>query len=459
MKRRGSTTLYVMVTAALLTTAVAATVQIVGSSGGMLTREWNVARAEAAIDVLRTSAEPRIFSRSVTLPQTFSLRWDDYDITLVATPVAPSNSRLVRLDAVALKGTRSIRRTYHMGLPTPEAMAPTGANVTGMMGYVGMTNGTDSWWTWPPGMIHHPHLIRRYTQFSFNGPTMSGMPQAPSPWVWWSGQVDWTWANGVSPSANVWPTVLDNNLFVLFNGSVTYSNFGGFSPFGFFSEGGMSTGGVNLTSGAPTPLKIAFLDYGGWMGLTMRQRRPGFAEQDFTSSWVQATGYQGGSRRSWVIPVPVRGAYLPVANGDTSVISPAIDLGSLGIATGTRVRVRALGSWRYRDSNGVMRGPFTTMLGGVRDVPWFGGANNAATPVTASGSSNFRNVGLPQVSYAPGGVEFNDDFVITSTPGTFAEFTHQSDRNYLFVTIPTPRFAQAEVGPEGIWAVVIERGD
>lgn len=459
MRRRGSTTLYVMVTAALLTTAVAATVQIVGSSGGMLTREWNVARAEGAIDVLRTSVEPRIFSRAVALPHTSTLRWDDYDISIIATAVAPTSSRLVRMDAVALKGNRSIRRTFFRGLPEPEGMVPTGAGLTGMMGYAGMTNGDNSWWTWPPGMIHYPHLIRRYTRFNYSGQTMSAMPQAPSPWVWWSGHLDWTWANTVSPSANVWPNVLDNNMFVLLNGQVTYSNFGGFSPFGFWSEGGISTGGVNLTPGTPTPLKIAFMDYGGAMGLNMRVRRPGFAERNFAPSWVQATGYQGGPRRTWVIPVPVRGAYLPVAAGDSSVISPSIHIGSLGITSGTRLRVRAVGSWRYRDSNGVMQGPFTNMIGGLRSRGWFSGTANAATPVTDSGTNGFSSVGLPQVVHAPGGTDFANDFVITSAAGTYVEFTYQNGRQYLYVTVPTPRYAQAQVGPEGIWAVVIERGD
>jgi hypothetical protein len=448
-----------MVTAALLTTAVAATVQIVGSSGGMLTREWNTLQAENAIDGFRSEVERRVFHRNVALPFTFSQTRDNHAVTIIASEVAPAGSRTVRLDAVAIKGSRSYRRTFFMGLPEPEGMVPTGAGITGMMGYAGMTNGDNSWWTWPPGMIHHPHLIRRYTRFKYSGQTMSAMPQAPSPWVWWSGHVDWTWASTFSPSANVWPTALDNNLFVLFNGSVTYSNFGGFSPFGFFSEGGVSTGGVNLTSGAPAPLKIAFMDYGGAMGLTMRVRRPGFAEREFAGSWVQATGYQGGPRRTWVIPVPVRGAYLPVATGDTSVISPAIHIGSLGIPVGSRVRVRALGSWRYRDANGVMQGPFTDMIGGLRSRAWFNGTANAATPVASSGSLGFTNVLLPQVNHAPGGTDFANDFLITSTPGTFAEFTYQSGRNYLFVTIPTPRYAEAEAGPEGIWAVVIERGD
>lgn len=459
MRRRGSTTLYVMVTAALLTTAVAATVQIVGSSGGMLSREWNTLQAENAIDGLRSEVERRVFQRTVALPFTSSQTRDNHAVTIIATQVAPTTSRLVRLDAVAVKGTRSYRRTFFMGLPEPEGMVPTGAGVTGMMGYAGMTNGDNSWWTWPPGMIHYPHLIRRYTRFSYSGQTMSAMPQAPSPWVWWSGHLDWTWANTVSPSANVWPTVLDNNLFVLLNGQVTYSNFGGFSPFGFWSEGGMSTGGVNLTSGTPTPLKIAFMDYGGAMGLTMRVRRPGFTERTFAPSWVQATGYQGGPRRTWVIPVPVRGAYLPVAAGDSSVISPSIHIGSLGITSGTRLRVRAVGSWRYRDSNGVMQGPFTNMIGGLRSRGWFSGTANAATPVTDSGTMGFSSVGLPQVVHAPGGTDFANDFVITSAAGTYVEFTYQSGRQYLYVTVPTPRYAQAEVGPEGIWAVVIERGD
>jgi hypothetical protein len=106
-----------------------------------------------------------------------------------------------------------------------------------------------------------------------------------------------------------------------------------------------------------------------------------------------------------------------------------------------------------------MQGPFTDMIGGLRSRAWFNGTSNAATPVASSGPLGFTNVLLPQVTRAPGGTDFANDFLITSTPGTFAEFTYQSGRNYLFVTIPTPRFAQAGVGPEGIWAVVIERGD
>ena len=171
---------------------------------------------------------------------------------------------------------------------------------------------------------------------------MSFMPQAPSPYVEWTGVIMAPESGTYTFSASA-----DNCWSLWINNALMADSFsGGFSMDGYDDGPRTVTMTRNISAGSPIHVRLMFMDYGGSGSFRLRWQTPSNSNlEDVPASAFRPANYIGGRKSTWAIPVNPKGVYATAQSWDPVHRPTAIDLQSLGFYPGERIRLRSVGGW------------------------------------------------------------------------------------------------------------------
>ena len=453
--RRAGAMLYVVVTAAVIAVATSAMLRMSAVSNHVVSESEDKLEAEALIEHFNSYVYTLLTERR--LPLNWFPTWSgaDYTTSLAVTDNSAIVPGTVLVVTTCIYKEKTYRRTEVFGVPSE---LPT---VSGLWGNYWQTNGTNSWWVWPPSLLSEPEAPRfarvdRTLNFP-GGPTMTFMPQAPSPYVEWTGVI-------IAPESGnyTFSGSADNCWGLWIGGHVLQDAFyGGFGHDGYDDGPRTVTNTRYLHKGDPVTIRILFMDYGGWGSFSLRWQTPSNANLvAIPASAFQPAGYIGGRRSTWAIPVNPKGVYATAQTWDAVHRPTAIDLQSMGFYPGERIRLRSVGGWNAWSSGNdfwatrSMYGIFST----TPDIDPDQTKNNRVTgSVPVPGESSPVNPYL----------DTDHDFVITwqgngGGTGWSAEtpkvFTIPPGARYLFVQGADSAWSDNRHSTyAGPWTLIVER--
>jgi hypothetical protein len=330
--------LYVVVTAAILAVATSAMLRVNAMSSMSASRAEEVARAEAAIDAWMSLVKAQAQNRALLVPSYPTFTIDNILVTGTVTDSSAVLPRTAALSATAVVKDRTYRRSDSVGLPASEVNEP-----VGLFARFWQTNGTNSWWEWPPKLSDSPVIQRVETQFERSGPTMSFVPDAPSPFVIYEGYI-------IPPETGTYTfQVSADNCWSLWiwEYNLVDAYYGGFTGSGYDDGPVTRSYSTNLVKDQKTPIRFYMMDYGGSGFLNFKWKKPSdSAFVSIPSTVMRPSNYVGGSRRSFSIPLEAKAIYGTALEDSPYVVSATpIDLQSLGFYPGDRIRLRVVGGW------------------------------------------------------------------------------------------------------------------
>lgn len=453
---RGGAMLYVVVTALVLAVGASAMLRMVSVGSRTVSRAEEAAIAEGAIDSVFNLVRSQAASRTLTLPSFPTLQVGDASVTAAVTDNSAVLGRTVLVSAAAVVRGRTYRRSEVLGIPLPPEASSSEAQ--GLWGVYSQTDGTNSWFRWPPAIIRPRHLQRADTFFEFgSGATMSFVPGAPSPFVVWTGSlvVPTTGTYSFSVSA-------DNNVSLWIGGVNQRDTFATTFQFDGFRGGPSSRSlAFNWTAGQVVPIRLVFMDYGIVGSFRFRWRTPGAsADVPVPASVMVPSTFVGGARRTWSIPIDPRAVYSTATAGDAVRAPTPIDLQSLGFLPGDRIRLRMVGSannWAWPENNHVRNGHMTGILSRTPSI-------DANVTVANRVPGVVRVPGMPDVANHVR--ETAHDFVISNNWDSGSgwsrafvpvEFTIPAEGRYLFAQVHDSWWGDNRVGHDGLYNIIIER--
>lgn len=446
--------LWVVVTAAILAVATGGMLRLNAMASQTVSRSEERAQAEAALDGWVSLVKAQAQNRLLLMPSSPSATFGGVLVTGSVTDTSSVMARTAQATAVAVVKGRSYRRTVTVGLPLKET-----TEAVGLFGTYWQTNGTDSWWEWPPKLTDSPTLMRVDTQFEYSGRTMSFMPDAPSPFVIWEGTL-------VVPETGTYTFSIsaDNCWSLWINGSNVYDAFyAGFSHEGYRSSPVNRGLTFNWTKGQRLPFRFYFMDYGGAGRLTFRWQAPGnTAYVPVPADVFRPANFVGGTRRSFTIPWRANAVYNTTLEDSPTVVSATpIDLQSLGFYPGDRIRLSMNGGWNAWSWPANREYIFQNMSAVISSSRTINRAPRATNRVPDA-----LNTGLGQITnpHADQANDFWGDqgyFNGTTWSGQLGPqgLTIPAGGRYLFVQGWDSYWGDNGISRLGLNNVVIERGD
>lgn len=447
--------LYVVVTAAVIALATSAMLRMGAISNHVVGESEDKLRAEALIENFTSYAYSLLTERRLPLNWFPSWSGSDYTCSLAVTDNSTIVPRTVLVESTCVIHEKVYRRSEVMGVPQE---FPT---VSGLWGNYWQTNGTNSWWVWPPSLLSGPDAPRLarvdQTITQPGGATMTFMPQAPSPYVEWTGVITAPETGNYTFSIsadNCWSLWIDGALLQ----DAFYS---GFAHDGYDDGPRVVTMTRYLSKNDPVPIRLLFMDYGGWGSLSFRWQTPSNSSLvDVPASAFRPANYMAGKNSTWAIPVNPKGVYATAQTWDAVHRPTAIDLQSMGFYPGERIRLRSVGGWNAWSSGNdfwatrSMYGIFST----TPDIDPDQTKNNRVTgSVPVPGESSPVNPYL----------DTDHDFVITwqgngGGTGWSAEtpkvFTIPPGARYLFVQGADSAWSDNRHSTySGPWTLIVER--
>lgn len=332
--------LYVVVTAAVIALATSAMLRMGAISNHVVGESEDKLRAEALIENFTSYAYSLLTERRLPLNWFPSWSGSDYTCSLAVTDNSTIVPRTVLVESTCVIHEKVYRRSEVMGVPQE---FPT---VSGLWGNYWQTNGTNSWWVWPPSLLSGPDAPRLarvdQTITQPGGATMTFMPQAPSPYVEWTGVITAPETGNYTFSIsadNCWSLWIDGALLQ----DAFYS---GFAHDGYDDGPRVVTMTRYLSKNDPVPIRLLFMDYGGSGSLSFRWQTPSNSSLvNVPASAFRPANYMAGKYSTWAIPVNPKGVYATAQSWDAVHRPTAIDLQSLGFYPGERIRLRSVGGW------------------------------------------------------------------------------------------------------------------
>ncbi|MCA0362071.1 MAG: hypothetical protein LCH41_13590, partial [Armatimonadetes bacterium] len=180
--RRGGAMLYVVVTAAVIAVATSAMLRMSAISNHVVSESEDKLEAEALIEHFNSYVYTLLSERRLPLNWYPSWSGIDYTTSLAVTDNSAVVPGTVLVETTCIYKEKTYRRTQVFGVP---AELPT---VSGLWGNYWQTNGTNSWWVWPPSLLSGPEAPRlARVDRSLNlpgGPTMiSGFSRPLTNWL------------------------------------------------------------------------------------------------------------------------------------------------------------------------------------------------------------------------------------------------------------------------------------
>jgi hypothetical protein len=317
----------------ILAIGLTAVLRLVATASGNQARSENYERVQNALDTVYVESVAKARAGSLALGQTSNVTTTDgVVVSLTTVDLSSTLSRLIRLDLSATYGSEVTKRTEYIGSVQPGGL-PTGQSGLNVTAY--QTNGTNSYWGWPPVILTpRPHLQRVMTQFAYSGPSLSFVPDMPAPFLTWRGTITPTTTGSYRFDAGG-----DDKGFLEVDGQIVFSNFDNIQ--GLPS---VSTQSINLIAGKTYRMTWIFLDIGGGGSFNLRFWINWGQETQIPASWTKPYGRQDGSKNTWVFTLQPKQTFSRtiIANDQMENATP-IDLWSLGFVAGDRITIGVYG--------------------------------------------------------------------------------------------------------------------